>query len=518
MWAPADGATPLETVVLDAPSGRLVGLRQRRLLVFRGVPYARRPVGPLRWRLPESLEAWTGARDATRFGPVCLQATAPFDAFLGGALSEQSEDCLYLNIFTPSPDGLKRPVMVWIHGGAFVIGAGSQPIYDGSRLAAHDVVIVTINYRLGIFGFLALADASDGHAPGMGAEGLADQMMALDWVRRNIEAFGGDPGNVTVFGESAGAMCVAALLAAPAAAGLYHKAILQSGAAHIGHDREQAGRVARAVLSALSLSPRDGHHAVNMPASLLLKAQTAILASAHDGKDLQKLGRLPFQPSIDGQLLLERPIDALRRGAARNIPIIAGTTREEWKLFSAADPRLRLMTLAGFEARVAHVGGAATPALLRAYAEGSAFERYNAFMGDRTFVVPTERLFETRAAAAPAFAYRFDWRSRFLRGIFGSCHALDLGFVFGTHGDGIASAFFGKGILAEQLADDMMASWTAFARAGDPSTPATGSWPHRAPDLRPTVVFGDGPSHLGTGAETARAETWNTVPDSKIGA
>jgi para-nitrobenzyl esterase len=510
-------AETTETVSLDTPSGRLVGLRRRGVLVFRGIPYARPPIGPLRWRLPEPFEPWAGARDATRFGPVCPQAPAPLDAFLGGALSTQSEDCLYLNVFAPSPDTSKRPVMVWIHGGAFVFGAGSQSIYDASRLAARDALVVTINHRLGAFGFLALADASEGRAPGTGTEGLADQIMALDWVRRNIAAFGGDPENVTVFGESAGAMCVAALLATRAAGGLYHKAILQSGAAHIGYDREQSGRVAHAFLNALSLSPHDAHHALDMPAGLLLKAQTAVLASAHGGKDVQKLGRLPFQPVIDGQILMERPIDALRRGASRNIPLMVGTTREEWKLFSAPNPRLRLMSVAGFEARLAHVGGDATPALLQAYADGSVFERYSAFMGDRTFAVPAERLLETRTAGAPSFAYRFDWRSRFLGGIFGSCHALDLGFVFGTHADGAASAFFGKGALADQLAKDMMACWTAFARAGDPSTAGTGAWSRYATELRPTMIFGDGPPHTVMAPERGRMDAWRSVPDSKIG-
>jgi para-nitrobenzyl esterase len=516
MPVPTDSGTN-ETVALDTPSGRLVGLRRRGVLVFRGIPYARPPVDQLRWRFPEPLVPWGGARDATRFGPVCPQAPAPFDSFIGGALRMQSEDCLYLNVFTPEPDGAKRPVMLWLHGGAFVIGAGSQPIYDGSRLAARNVVVVTINYRLGAFGFLALADLTGSTIPGSGCEGLADQIMALDWVRRNIAAFGGDPDNVTLFGESAGAMCVASLLSSPQTERLYHKAILESGAAHIGYDREQTGRVARAVLKALSLSPQDAHHIADMPAGLILKAQTAVLASAHDGKDQQKLGRLPFQPAVDGQLLLERPIDALRQGAAKLIPIIAGTTRDEWKLFSAADPRLRLMGLGGFEARLAHIGGESTPALLRAYASGSAFERYSALMGDRTFAVPAERLLDTRANTAPAFAYRFDWRSRFLGGIFGSCHALELGFVFGTHSDGASSAFFGKGPLAEQLADNMMECWTAFARVGDPATQATGAWPRYMMDFRQTMIFGDGQPHVIAAPARTRLEAWRDVPDQKIG-
>jgi para-nitrobenzyl esterase len=216
--------------------------------------------------------------------------------------------------------------------------------------------------------------------------------------------------------------------------------------------------------------------------------------------------------------LRERPIDALRLGAASEIPVIVGTTREEWKLFSAADPRLRLMSMAGFEARLARVGSESTPALLQAYATGSAFERYSAFMGDRTFAVPAERLLATRTVGAPAFAYRFDWRSRLFGGIFGACHALELGFVFGTHANGTASAFFGKGPLAERLTEEMMTSWTAFARTGNPSTAATGLWPTYTADHKPTMVFGDGAPHVVAAPEPSRSEAWRSVPDQRVGA
>lgn len=513
-----DRSDVAETIGLEAPCGRLVGLRRNGISEFRGIPFARPPLGALRWRMPEPADPWAAARDATRFGPACPQAPTPFDTLLGGALRVQSEDCLSLNVCTPGPDGPQRPVMVWIHGGAFVIGAGSQSIYDGRHLAAHDVVVVSVNYRLGVFGFLDLADASGGIAPGGGAEGLADQLLALEWVRRNIGAFGGDASNVTVFGESAGAMAIAALLASPRAQGLFHRAILQSGAAHVGHDRERAVRVARAVLDALALSPQDAGRAVEIPAGALVKAQVAVLAAAHDSKDARKLGRLPFQPTIDGQVLALRPIDAIRQGSARGIALLTGTTRNEWKLFSAADPRLRLMSLASFETRLARIAGEATPALLKAYAEGSAFERWNALMTDRIFAVPAARLLQAQGDVAPTFAYRFDWRSRLLGGIFGSCHALELGFVFGTHGQGAPAAFFGRGPSAQALAAAMMQCWTAFARAGDPSTAITGPWPRYDDTLRATMIFGDGAPRVASALERHRIDAWTAVPDRKIGA
>ncbi len=229
-----------ESVCLEAPDGRLAGERSGDIFVFKGIPYAKPPVGSLRWRMPEAPEPWAGVHDATRFGPICPQAPTQIELLMGGTLGAQSEDCLYLNVWTPGCGDAKRPVMVWLHGGAFVIGAGSQGIYNGAHLAARDCVIVTINYRLGAFGFLNLSDATGGQLPGTGSEGIADQIFALHWVRRNIACFGGDPENITVFGESAGGMSVATLLSSPAANGLFHKAIVQSGAAHVGYDRERS--------------------------------------------------------------------------------------------------------------------------------------------------------------------------------------------------------------------------------------------------------------------------------------
>lgn len=499
----------VKTVTLDTPAGRLLGQCRGSTFEFRGIPFAKPPVGTMRWRWPEAAEPWSGARDATRFGAVAPQAPTPFDAFLGGAMALQSEDCLFLNIFAPAATNGKRPVMVWIHGGGFVIGAGSQSLYDGCRLAALGVVVVTFNYRLGALGFLALT-------PGTGVEGLADQIMALHWVRRNISAFGGDPQNVTIFGESAGAMCVGALLASRRAAGLFHKAILQSGAAHFAHDRDQAARVVHAVLAAIPLAPHETDRACEMPTAMLIKAQSAVVAAASGG-DPQKLGRVPFQPAIDGDLLSQIPICALRNGASRDIPLLIGTTREEWKLFSAPSPRLRLMTRSGFESRVAHVAGDSTPALLRVYEKGSAFERYNAFMGDRTFAVPADRLLRARNGASATFAYRFDWRAPYLGGIFGSCHALDLGFVFGTHNVGPAAAFFGKGAAADALAELMMGAWSAFAATGNPSTAQTGTWPRHTCETGSTMILGDGQPRVASDPDRARLDAWNAVPDSKVG-
>jgi para-nitrobenzyl esterase len=506
-----------EVTVIESPLGKLAGPRKDGILSFKGIPFARPPVGPLRWRMAEPAEPWTGLHDATRFAPACPQAVSQVEALMGGTLGEQSEDCLYLNVWTPACDSAKRPVMVWIHGGAFVIGAGSQGIYNGKHLARRDVVVVTINYRLGAFGFLNLADASEGRLPGTGAEGLGDQILALDWVKRNIVLFGGDPGNVTIFGESAGGMSVGALLASPLARGLFHKAIAQSGAAHIGHDRERSVRAAHGILERLNLASGDFARAVDAPHGAILKAQVSLLAAVNSGRDKRKLGGLPFQPTADGSVLPSRAIDSVRSGSAKDIPLLTGTTREEWKLFTAADPRLRLMSTSNLAERIAKIAREATSTLLAAYSDGSPFERFNAIMTDKNFTVPAMRLLEAQASRAPVFAYRFDWRSPFLGGIMGSCHALELGFVFGTHNQKLAGAFFGTGAAAEALASAMMDSWAAFARTGDPSTPAIGQWP-RHDAAREVMIFGDGDPHTLRAPNEERIRAWDAVPERKIGA
>ncbi|HEY5047105.1 MAG TPA: carboxylesterase/lipase family protein [Rhizomicrobium sp.] len=509
-------ADQTEAAIVETACGKLAGSRRGGIFSFKGVAFAKPPVGISRWRMAEPSLPWSGIRDATRYGPVCPQAATRIEALTGGVMGPQSEDCLHLNIWTPGCDAAKRPVMVWIHGGAFVLGAGSQSTYCGARLAAHDVVIVTINYRLGAFGFLDLADATDGRAAGTGAEGLGDQIVALDWVKRNIAAFGGNPDNVTLFGESAGAMSVAALLASPPARGLFHKAIAQSGAAHIGYDRERAARIARAFLDALGLAANEAARLPEIPADVILKAQIALLTAARSGRDKRKLGALPFQPTIDGTVLDRRLIEAVRAGTARDIALLTGTTREEWKLFTAVDPRLRLLSARGLVERVTRLSPETAPAMLAAYDRGSPFERFNVIMTDKGFTVPMTRLLEAQAPHAAAYAYRFDRRSPLLGGIMGSCHALELGFVFGTHGQGLAKAFFGAGPAAEALASAMMDCWTAFARSGNPATETTGAWPcyDAAKDV---MIFGDGAPHGLRAPNAERLRLWDEFPELRLG-
>ena len=506
-----------ETIRIDTPAGRLIGERQGDVLAFKGIPFAKPPVGPLRWRMAEPLEPWTGVRDATRFGHVCPQAPTQLEVLIGSTMGEQAEDCLYLNVWTPGCDSAKRPVMVWIHGGAFMIGAGSQGVYHGEALATRGVVVVTVNYRLGAFGFVDLRQASGGALPASGTEGLGDQLLALHWVKRNIGQFGGDPANVTAFGESAGGMSISALLAAPAARGLFHKAIAQSGGAHIGHGPERAARVGGAVLDALKLDKGDSEKARALPYGAIVGAQIAVQADAREGKDAKKLGALPFQPTLDGRILDGPPITAIRGGSASGIPLLTGTTLEEWKLFSAPNPATRLMSAKNLAQRISRLAGEAAPEMAAVYGEGSVFERFNALMTDKVFTQPCIRLLEAQGAHTPVYAYRFDWRSKLLGGIMGSCHGLEVGFVFGSYRERLAGAFFGTGPEADALSDTMMEAWVAFARTGNPATEKTGPWPRYDTATRSTLILGDGAPHLAAAPNDERRKAWLSVPERRLG-
>ena len=501
------------SATVETHQGRVAGFAKEGVLRFNGIPYASPPVGKLRWRLPEPAEPWAGVKDCTRFSPIAPQIQGTAEGILGGTAGAKSEDCLYLNIWTPACDTAKRPVMVWIHGGAFVTGAGSVGTYNGKHLALDgDVVIVTINYRLGAFGFLNLADATDGALSGSGAEGIADQIAALRWVRENIAAFGGDPGNVTIFGESAGGMSVGALLASPAASGLFHKAIPQSGACDIGHQREHSARIARLVLDKLGVAPSAAGRLAEAPWEAILDAQKEVLAEPRE------TGGLPFGPTIDGTVLPKRAIQCIREGSAKGVAVMTGTTRDEWKLFTATAAKLRLMDgdkLARLTAGL--VGEDATPALLAAYPDGSPFDRWNAVMTDHSFTVPAIRLAEAQAKFASTWLYRFDWASTILGGVLGSCHALELGFVFGTYNLKLAAAFFGAGPKADALSQAMRESWLAFARTGDPSNAATGPWPRYDAARRPTMIFGDGDPHVANVPNETRRKAWDAIPETAIG-
>lgn len=471
-------------MIVETRTGRIEGATGDGFHVFRGIPFACPPIGRLRLRAPRPVDPWTGVREATSFGASAPQASSMIGKLLGLPDAPADEDCLTLNVWTPGCDGARRPVLVWIHGGGFLFGAGSQPLYDGASLATRgDVVIVTANYRLGALGWLAAPGLEESGAIG-GNYGLLDQLAALEWVRDNIAAFGGNPDNVTIFGESAGAMSVGALLGTDRARGLFHRAILQSGAAHNVSRPESAERVAHALLAALGLGLQDAAKLREVPLATLLDAQVRCMAKL--------FGRmpegLPFQPVVDGTVLTKAPLAAIASGACAGVPLLLGTNLDEWKLFALADPNVRALDDAGLRERCAQVlpgegddGRAHADRVVDAYRaarEGSAPpDLWFAIEGDRVFRMPAVRLAEAAAAHGSSVQkYLFSYRSPAMGGLLGSCHALEVPFVFGTHAIPGLQAFVGEGAAIRALSSAMQEAWLAFAR-GESVSGGFGHWP-----------------------------------------
>ena len=484
--------------VAHARGGRLEGARSRGGLVFRGVPYAAPPVGALRFRAPQPVAPWREPRRASHFGASAPQAGAMnwlVRRFVGGAAGRQSEDCLTLNVWTPALDRRRRAVLVFVHGGAFVLGSGSTPLYSGASLSARgDVVVVTLNYRLGALGSLALRDVLPDGADSDANLGLLDQLAALEWVRANIEAFGGDPDCVTVFGESAGAMSLGALLASPRARGLFRRAILQSGAAHNVSSSAQARRVAEEFLARLGPAGASLSALREAPIEEILRAQAETT-----GALALELGGLAFQPSVDGDVLPEAPLAALARGAASDVAVLAGTNADEWKLFMLGDLRARGMDEETLRRRFARVLGEphierACAAYVRAplaRAPEAPHERWSAFQSDRVFHWPAARLLDLHAShSRETYAYRFDWAPPLARARIGACHGIELPFVFGAILEPWLRPLAGAASGSRKLAHRVQESWLAFAKTGHPGHSGLPYWPTYDTEKRQAMRLG----------------------------
>jgi para-nitrobenzyl esterase len=459
--------------IVETTSGRLCGQYRDGVRSFLGIPYAASPTGALRFREPVPRRPWTGVRAATSFGPTPPKPRypAPIDPLLPEP-SLPGDDWLNLNVWAPGEGGSGLPVMTWIHGGGFSNGCSAVPVYDGHSFARDGVVLVSVNYRLGVDGFGWLPDAP-------GNRGLLDQIAALEWVIDNIAAFGGDPGNVTVFGESAGAMSVTTLLAAPPAQGLFAKAITQSGATQAAADPADAALVTDELAAVLGV-PATAAALAGVAIEALIAAQIQVRDALAAHPDPARFGRsvvaaaLPFIPVVDGDLLPAHPLQSIRDGAGAAIPLLTGTTTEEFRLFLVPTGRGALITEEVLPFIVSALGG--TPAVLAAYRANrpgaSPGEVLAAIVTDRYFRLPVLEVAAARAdGPAPTFGYEFAWPSPV--GGLGACHALDIPFVFDNLSDPGARALTGPG-APQQLADQMHAAWIAFATGGQPGWPAMG--------------------------------------------
>ena len=459
------------TYDIRVAAGRLRGTSEAGLAVFRGIPFAEPPVGPLRFAAPRPVAAWAGVREATQFGPPPPQA-----GFFGlDPLVQDADDWLTVNVWTPDP-GAALPVMVWIQGGAYAIGTSSRPEYDGACLARHGVVVVTFNYRVGVEGF--------GQIDGRPANrGLLDQVAALEWVRDSIHAFGGDPTRVTIFGESAGGGSVAALMAMPRAAGLFRRAIAQSVPGTFFSPSLASDITAALGLADLSaVDPRQ-----------LARAGDAL--TSRMGEFTPRWGRpalrtIPFAPVVDGDVLPVTPWQALANGAGRDVDLVVGHTRDEHRLFMAIEGSLGAVT----PEQAASAMEVFAP---RPYGDGGPEERYELVHSDWLFRMPSLHLAEAQVAGGGrAHLYELTWE-----GTLGACHGLDVPLVFGNLTSGQPAMLIGGNPEAEELSAQMRAAWTRFAASGDPG------WPEYDAERRLTQIF-DRPPVVTAYPEEASRLVW----------
>ena len=478
-------------------SGIVRGREKRGVHSFHHVPFAAAPIGPLRFKAPVAPEPWSGERDGTEFGPVCLQQSmGGIFGELGTPKTPPGEDCLNVNVWTPDPGG-RLPVLVWIHGGAFYAGTGSDAVYDGSSFAANGVVVVTINYRLGAQGYLHLADHFP-DLPDSGNAGTLDQIAALKWVQQNIAAFGGDPGKVTIAGESAGGMSVSTLLAAPQAKGLFRAAIPQSGAGHNSISAETASRLAGFLLEKLGVKPGDTAALEAVTPQQLLEAQIALGEQCTMSQDVARFGEVTgsamwLEPTHGTEVLPQRPIEAIAAGKAADIAVMIGTTTEEAMIFltDMQDVFTPELVQAGVDAVMAPAGksGADATAVYQETRSGlSSLELAAAFQTDMMFRIPALRLADAQAAHNPnTWLYEFGWRSTVDGGRYGACHALEIPFAFHTIDAEMAQGLAGDPPV--KLADTMHATWLAFIKNGDPNHAQLADWEAWHPERRPTLRF-----------------------------
>jgi para-nitrobenzyl esterase len=469
-------------------SGDIVGGVTR----FLGIPYAASPTGALRFAAPAPPQQWDGVRECRAFGPTPPKPdyAAPFDTILPEP-NIPGDDWLNLNVWTPDLAG-SAPVMVFIHGGAFANGNSAVPMYDGHAFARDGVVLVTINYRLGVDGFALLPDAPPNR-------GLLDQVAALEWVRDNIAAFGGDPANVTIFGESAGAMSVTTLLGMPRARGLFAKVIAQSGAASVGADPKDARLITGELSAALGFEATAASVA-QTDLGKLIAAQAAVRDALAAGPDPARFGpsivatSMAFVPVVDGDIVPVQPLAALAAGSGADVTLLAGTNTEEFRLFLVPTGMAAMITPEVLPVVAGGLGvGPAVVDLYQANRPGaSGGDVLSALITDRFFRLPLFAAAEARLAAggpAPTYLYEFAWRSPVLD--LGAAHAIELPFVFDNLDAADAAGILGPEAPRE-LAAAVHATWIRFAATGDPGwQPFDASYPVMTWDGERAAVVSD---------------------------
>lgn len=486
------------TGAVDVRGGRVRGEERGGIWSFSGIPYARSPAGALRWRPPQPPEPWTGVRAATEFGPIAPQPATMGGFAMPGEPTVQDEDCLTLNVWTPGLDDRRRPVMVWFHGGGFTNGSGGDVRYDGSNLAhKHDVVVVTVNERLNAFGFLYLGQIAGDRYADSGNAGLLDLVAALRWVHDNIHEFGGDPGNVTIFGQSGGGGKVSTLMATPAAKGLFHRAICESGLAMKSIQPDQATEMTRKVMDALELQPTEIDRLRSASVDDILAALSFMSSSGRGGAG----GLMRFGPVIDQRTLFRDPWTPDAPAQSADVPMLLGSTLTEgtFMLTTPRDPindrelHQRVQHGLGFGAGSLSADDAQQLIALyrRDYPGVPNTRLFQIMTGDNWMIPNVSAVGERKAAqhAAPAYVYHWEWLTPVEGGRLGAPHTIEIPFVFDNLDVPTADIITGRGEDRFAMADRASRAWTAFARTGNPNHSGLPHWEPYSAERRAVMIF-----------------------------
>jgi len=482
-------------VQVETRLGSVRGLvEDHGIIAFKGLRYAAPPTGHLRFRPPQPLQPWQTPVDAFAFADAAIQSDGQPDM---PADETHSEDCLFLNVWTGSVENEKRPVMVWLHGGGFSSGAPSRPTYHGHHFAEHGVVLVSVSHRLNVFGYAQLPDAWGTEYASSGLAGMLDIVQALQWVRDNIRQFGGDPENVTIFGESGGGAKVSLLLGMPDAQGLFHKAIIQSGAALNAAPRTYAQALGGALMAELGIAAGDVEALAALDSAIIFKAQQVAQQRVQELAVKDGFLMDGFVPSIDGIQLPRAPFTPDAPEISRNIPLLMGVNKDENTLFMAGIPGFGAQTDADFEVAVhafypfhaPHL----IPALRVAFPGYSPAHLIAAVASIRMFWLDTFTLAERKLKqqGAPVYLYLLAFETPVNGGLYKSTHALDLSLIFGTYDDHDSiRAFVGPADAAARVSAQMQSAWIAFAASGNPNVPEVlPQWPVYDDKQRPVMVF-----------------------------